>query len=246
LKRAERHHLKQNELLDSLGRFVTWSSENRQSLVTGGVAVVIAAVVVGGIYVYQHDRSQSADTALSEALEVYHGVVRQDSIISSPDAGPTFNSNEERLRAALEALEKVSTEYGSIRQGREARYYMALSKAGLEELEDAQALLEDVVGKRGDLLYYLASQTLATVRAQRGDHAAAAELYRTLVDDPKGPLPKDQLLFNMAEQLERDGKLEEARQAYQRFLEEYPQSLLRREAEQRSEVLELKLRGSPT
>ncbi len=245
MKRKERHHLKQNELLVSLGRFAGWTAENRHSLTTGGIAVLVAAVIVGGIYVYRHGRDQAADTALSEALEVYHGVVRQDSIISGPDAGPTFGSHEERYVTALEALEEVEQEYSGIKQGREARYYMALSKAGLGELEEAEALLEDVVDKRGDLLYYLASQALATVKADRGDHAAAVELYRTLVDDAKGPLPKDQLLFRMAEQLEADGKLQEARQVYIRFLEEYPTSLLRSQAEQRSELLEFRLKGSP-
>ena len=244
MKRKERHHLKQNELLVSLGRFADWTAKNRHSLTTGGIAVLVAAAVVGGIYVYRHGRDQAADTALSEALEVYHGVVRQDSIISGP-AGPTFGSHEERYVKALEALEEVEQEYSSIKQGREARYYMALSKAGLGELEEAEALLEDVVDTRGDLLYYLASQTLATVKGDRGDHAAAAELYRTLVDDAKGPLPKDQLLFRMAEQLEADGKLQEARQVYMRFLEEYPTSLLRSQAEQRSELLEVRLKGSP-
>ncbi len=245
MKRTERHHLKQNDLLHWLEQFAGWAAENRSSLKTGAIAVLLAAVVVGGIYVYRHGRDQTADTALSEALEVYHGVVRENTIISGPDAGPTFNSQEERYIAALEALEEVEQKYTAIKQGREARYYMALSKAGLGELEESEGLLEHVVDKRGDLLYYLASQTLATVKADRGDHAAAAEVYRTLVDDAKGPLPKDQLLFRMAEQLEADGKLQEARQAYERFLEEYPTSSLRSQAEQKSELLEFRLNGSP-
>jgi tetratricopeptide (TPR) repeat protein len=245
VKRSERHHLKQNDLLHWLEQFAGWAAENRSFLKIGGIAVLVAAVVVGGIYVYRHGRDQAAETALSEALEVYHGVVREDSIISGPDAGPTFNSREERYVAALEALEDVEQKYTAIKQGREARFYMALSKAGLGELEQSEALLEDVVDKRGDLLYYLASQTLATVKADRGDHASAAELYRTLVDDAKGPLPKDQLLFRMAEQLEADGKLREARQIYTRFLEEYPTSSLRSQAQQKSELLEFRLKASP-
>lgn len=245
MKRTERHHLKQNELLHSLDQFVGWIAENRQSLTTGGIAVLVAAGVVGGLQVYRHGRDQAAETALSDALEVYHGVVREDSIISGPAAGPTFNNQEERYVAALEALEEVERKYGGIKQGREARYYMALSKAGLGELEEAEALLEGVVDKRGDLLYYVASQTLATVKADRGDHAAAVEMYRTLVDDAKGPLPKDQLLIRMAEQLEADGKLQEAQQVYERFLEEYPTSPLRTQAEQKSELLKFQLKGSP-
>ena len=243
MKRTERHHLKQNALLHTLERFMGWTAENRHSLMTGGIAVVVAATIVGGIYVYRHGRDQAADTALSGALEIYHAVVREDSIISGPAAGPTFNSQEERYVAALEALEEVEQNYSGIKQGRAARYYMALSKAGLGELEEAESLLGRVVDKRGDLLYYLASQTLATVKGDRGDHAAAAEMYRALVDDAKGPLPKDQLLFRMAEQLEADGKLQEARQAYRQFLEDYPTSPLRTRAQEKNELLEFRLKA---
>ena len=241
MKRTERHHLKQNEVLNTMDRLFGWMAENRHSLTTGAIAVLIAAGIVGGVHVYRNGRNQTADAALGEALEVYHGVVREDSIISGPAAGPTFNNQEERYTAAFEALEEVEQKYSGIKQGREARYYMALSKAGLGELEEAEALLENVVDKRGDLLYYLASQTLATVKADRGDRAVAVEMYRTLVDDTKAPLPKDQLLFRMAVLLEADGKLEEALQIYKRFLEEYPTSPLRTQAQQNNELLEFRL-----
>ena len=245
MKRTERHHLKQNELLVSLDRFAGWVAENRHSLTTAGVAVLVAAVAVGGVYVYRHGQEQAASAALGEALEVFHGVVSEDSIIAGPSGGPTFKSQDERDAAALAVLQEVEEKYGHTKQGRAARYYVALSKVRLGELEEAEALLKDVVTERGDLLYYLASQALAAVKADQGDHAAAAELYRTLVDDAKGPLPKDQLMFRMAEQLEADGKLQEAQRTYERFLEEYPTSLLRGQAEQKSELLEYRLQGSP-
>ena len=245
MRRKERHELKQNELLMLLDSLAIWASSNGRTLRTGSLLAVLGAVVVGGVHVYQRGRQQEAETLLAEGMAVYHGVVRENTVISGPDDGPTFESAEARYGSAVEAFQKVESQFGSLPQGREARYYLALSKAGLGEVEQAQALLEDVIRKRGDLLYYLASQTLATVKAERGDHAGAAELYRALLDDPQVPLPKDQLLFSMAQQLEEDGKLEEARQAYLRFLEEYPQSSLRSQAEQRSELLEYRLSASP-
>ncbi|MGH9462477.1 MAG: tetratricopeptide repeat protein [Vicinamibacteria bacterium] len=241
MKRKERHELKQNELLIMLEQLATWSAENRRFLKSGLVVGVLAAAAGAGLYIYQHGRSQAAEALLAEGMRKYHGVIRENTIVAAAEEGTMFDSVEERYRAALETFQSVAQQYGSLAQAREARYYAALCQVGLGAIDDAQALLEEVVRKRGDLLYSVASQTLATVKSQKGDYTGAADIYRAMVDDPQDPLPKDQLLFSMAQQLEKGDRLEEARQAYQRFLDEYPQSLLRAEAEQRSELLELRL-----
>jgi len=245
VKRKERHDLKRNELLVLFEDLAEWSSKNQQFLKSAVVIAIVAAAAIGGLYVYQHGRAQTASALLDEALKKYHGVIRESSIVAAPEEGTMFDSVADRYRASLEAFQKVAQDYGSLDQGREARYYAALCQIGLGQLDDAQALLEEVVRKRGDLLYSLASQTLATVKAQKGDHSGAAEIYRAMVDDAQDPLPKDQLLFAMAQQLEEGDRLEEAFQAYERFLKDYPRSMLRAEAEQRSELLELQLSGSP-
>lgn len=245
MKRKERHELKQNELLELLDQFAVWSSKNTQVLKSGLILALVAAVTLGGVYLYRTNRTEAATALLADAMSKYHGVIRESTIVAAPDEGTMFDSEEDRYRGALEAFELVTQQYGNSPQAREARYYSALCQVGLGEIEDAEALLEEVVRERGDLLYSLASQTLATVKSQRGDFAGAAEIYRALVDDPRDPLPKDQLLFALAGQLEKDNRLEEAHQAYQRFLKEYPSSVLRTEAEMRSELLELRMEESP-
>lgn len=244
MKRKERHELKQNELLEMLDQLALWSSKNTQALKTGFIVVLVAAAALGGLYFYQSGRTASADALLADAMNRYHGVIRESTIVAAPEEGTMFDSAEDRYRGALEAFQLVTREYGNMPQARQARYYSALCQAGLGEMDDAEALLEEVVRERGDLLYSLASQTLATVKSQKGDFAGAAEIYRSLVDDPEDPLPKDQLLFALASQLEKDNRLEEAHQVYERFLNEYPTSLLRSEAQQRSELLELRLQQS--
>jgi tetratricopeptide (TPR) repeat protein len=245
VKRTERHHLKQNELLAALDDFANWYSRNRRQLAMAGAVLLIVAAVLGGIYFYRADREKEADLQFAQALDSYHGVVREDSIIAAGGSRPTFNSEEERYQAAFEAFEAVSASYPTLLPGRKAQYYAALCQAGLNDFEDAEKRLQAVTSKRRDLLFYVASQTLAYVKSERGDYNGAAELYRTLIDDPKNPLAKDQLLFSMARALERGGKLEEARQNYLRFLDEYPNSQLRGEAQQRNELLEFRLHASP-
>jgi tetratricopeptide (TPR) repeat protein len=135
-------------------------------------------------------------------------------------------------------MEKVARDFPGQKQGRRARYYAALCQWGLGRLEDAERNLEEVVKKRGDLQYYLAQAALAAVKEQRGDAAAAIELYRVLIEDANNPMPKDELLLRLAQTRERAGKLEEAGRDYERLLEEYPDSALRSEADSRRQLLD--------
>jgi tetratricopeptide (TPR) repeat protein len=104
--------------------------------------------------------------------------------------------------------------------------------------------LEEVTGgDHGDLTHYLAYQVLAVVKAENGDLEGAAGIYRLMVADPDTPLPKDQLLFNLANVKEQAGSLEEAQLNYQRLLEEYPDSYLRSEVEQRNALIVYRLKS---
>jgi tetratricopeptide (TPR) repeat protein len=240
LKRTERHHLKQDELLTSLDQSAQWLAARRKPLVVGAVVVLALAVSGFGAKLYLDSRERKAEAAWSQALDLYHGHVGEETDAAAPssDPHPRFSTAEERYLAALEAMEKVARDFPGQKQGRRARYYAALCQWGLGRLEDAERNLEEVVKKRGDLQYYLAQAALAAVKQQRGDAAAAIELYRVLIEDANNPMPKDELLLRLAQTRERAGKLEEAGRDYQRLLEEYPDSALRSEADSRRQLLD--------
>lgn len=243
MKRKHRHELKQNDFLVWLEQMMEWFRENQKNLVTSATVVLAAAVVFGGIYYYRTSRMSSAQAGLTEALDLFHASVQESSVVQTT-SGPGFNSEEERFRGALAAFQEVIEDYSGMEQGRQARYYAALCHKGLGELGAAQMLLEEVIGgDQRDLTHYLASQVLAVVKAEDGDLEGAAEIYRIMVEDPNTPLPKDQLLFNLANMKEQAGSLEEAQLNYQRVLDEYPNSYLRSEVEQRNELIEYRLKS---
>ena len=243
MKRAERHHLKQDEFVHWLDHVIYWASDNQRNILNGTLVVVGAALLLGGLYVYRTRQAATADALLADALQQYHGVVVSDT--TPPPAGnvPTFDSSEARYRASLEVFQTVADGYGTYTAGRHARYYAGLCQLGLSELDEAEASLEAVRAGNRDLLYYLSTRALATVKIEGDDTAGATELYRTLVEDTQTPLPKDHLLFELAKAEERAGNVEQARQYYERMLAEHPQSQLRGDAMTRSETLELSTEG---
>jgi tetratricopeptide (TPR) repeat protein len=237
VKRTERHHLKQDELVSGLGHATHWFQEHRANVVNGVLVALGAGLLLGGIYIYRTRKSQEARGLLAEGLKQYHGEVGSGA--SEPSGGPKFATAEERYRAALASLEKVANDFSRYEAGRQARYYTGLCQAGLKDFEGAERSLQSLRSRDRDLLYYLASKALASVAIERGNHAAAAEIYRPLVEDAQNPLPKDYLLFELARAEERAGNLEQARQYYDRMVAEHPQSQLRGDAMSRSELLEL-------
>ncbi len=240
MKRKHRHELKQNDFLVWMEQTVEWLKVNKRHLLTGLSVGVAAAILLGGIYLYVGQRESAAQSLLNEALELYHARIQESAVVQS-STGEEFKSTEERYQKSLEAFENVIEQYSSTKQGRQARYYAALCQMGLEQFEDAEKLLTEVTGGNRDLLHYLGSKALATVKTEAGDYSAAAEVYRRLVEDANNPLPKDLLLFNLAKVNEQAGNLEEALKEYGRLLEEYPNSLLKSEALLRNEDLEYRL-----
>ncbi len=237
MKRTERHHLKQDELVSGLGQASHWLSDHRNNVVNALLVALGAGLLLGGLYTYRTRKSDQARARLAEALKQYHGVVGNDAEASSP--GPRFATSEEKNRTALESLEKVANEFGSYDAGRQARYYAGLCQAALKDFEGAERSLQQLRSGKRDLLYYLASKALASVATERGSHGAAADIYRPMVEDAQNPLPKDYVLFELAKSEERAGNLEQARQYYERMVAEHPDSQLRGDAMSRMELLEL-------
>jgi tetratricopeptide (TPR) repeat protein len=245
VKRTERHHLKQDELVSSIGQATHWFQQHRTNVVNALLVALGAGLLLGGIYIYRTRKSDEARALLAEALKQYHGDVGSDTgDTEAPSSGPKFATAEEKYRTALESLEKVANEFGSYDSGRQARYYVGLCQAELKDFEGAEGSLQKLRSGNRDLLYYLASKALASVATERGNHTVAAEIYRPLVEDAQNPLPKDYLLFELAKAEERAGNLEQARQYYDRMVAEHPESQLRGDAMSRRELLELQSTAS--
>ncbi len=241
MKRSERHHLKEDEFVSWLEKTSFWISENQKNVVNAVLVVTGAGLLLGGLWVYRDRQTTAAHDALTEALREYHAPVVATEEASSAQDGPTFTSAEERYRTALASFATVAANYGSYEPARQALYYKALCHAELGENEKAAEVLEEARSGGTTLIYYLATRTLASVRMALGDHQGASELYRALLSDRDVPLPKDQLLYDLARTEEQAGNLVEARQYYEQLREEYPSSLLQGEAQSRIDVLEYRL-----
>ncbi len=241
MKRTERHHLKQDELVQTLENATQWFLDNQRSVVNIGLVVIGAGLLLGGLYTYRGRQAETARALLSQALDQYHGTVGSAS--GDAPGSPHFATEEEKDRTALESFTKVADEFSGYEAGRQARYYEGLCQAGLGDYESAEKSLQALRSGGHDLLYYLVSRALAGVKVESGDYVGAADIYQALVDDKDNPLPKDYLLFELAKAEERGGNIDEARHYYDLMVAEHPNSQLRGDAMNRSEALAFQSRS---
>jgi tetratricopeptide (TPR) repeat protein len=237
VKRAHRHELKQDEFVNWLDQTTQWFMQNQRNVVNVALVLVGAGLLLGGLYIYRGRQAARARALIVEALDQYHGQVGTGS--DADAASPHFATAKEKYETSLASFEAVADEFSGYEAGRQALYYVGLCQAHLGDFEAAETSLGRVRSGSHDLLYYLASMALASVKNERGDPQAAAELYRALADDPDDPLPKDHILFQLARSEERAGNTEQARLYYQRIIAEHPDSQLRGDAMTRSEALAL-------
>ena len=236
MKRSERHQLKQDEFVSSMSEFTEWVVENRRQVINATLVVVGAGLLLGGLYTYRNRQAQTADIALAGAMQQFRAPVVREATEDRPAI--SHATETERFETSIALFRDVATNYGGYEAARKASYYVGVCEVGLENDDAAIAAFESVRQSDGDLLYYLATQALAGVKAEAGDLAGAEALYLAIVEDASAPIPRDHLIYELGRMFERAGNVEAARKYYTRFEREHADSQLIREVNDRQAVLD--------
>jgi TolA-binding protein len=83
----------------------------------------------------------------------------------------------------------------------------------------------------------IAAVTLLDAQAAAGRTNEAIETAKGYLTATKSPMPKDVLIFTLAQLYEKSGKPAEAKSFYQRVVSEFPDSPMRFEAQQKAQAL---------
>jgi tetratricopeptide (TPR) repeat protein len=208
----------------------------RPEVVKPVLAVLGLILVLFGLYYGQKYRAASAESAFARATEVYHARV---GATPSVDGAATFKTEAEKFQKAKELFDDVASSYSSMPAGRRARFYSALCLAELGQRKEAEAVLREIATKKdqGAIEPAMARLRVVEMALQDGRAKEAASAYKALIDDQNSGLPKDTLLFGLAESLEAAGEKLEARRAYADLVNRHPQSPFAQEARQKLDAL---------
>jgi tetratricopeptide (TPR) repeat protein len=239
MKRAERHHLKDNELIQLVGSARDLLEKKRKlaTILTAAVGVVLVAGI--GYYVWRHRVETRSQALLAEALVVEEAPIIPAAAPGSPaPPGLSFPTVQARTQAAVTKLKAAADSYPSTDAAVFARYRLAGAYMALGEVKSAIEAYQQIIDRRGTSLYgKMARLGLAQAQAQTGATDEAIATYSTLAQEKDGPIPVDGVLLQLARTYLEAGNKGEAEKTFTRLVEEFPQSPFAAEAKQQLEQI---------
>ena len=226
MKRAERHHLKDNELAH-LTANAREAIASKQGPIAGILIAIVAVLLGAGGYLTWRNRVESrAHAQLAAALAVEEARVGAPAAFGTqPSSGLSFVSQREKDQAALTKFKEVADAFPSSDAGIYARYRQGTTYMALGAPKSAVEVFQQVIGQGGKTVYAdMARLGLAEAQAQNGDYESAISTFRELSQHKDGQLPVDGLLMRLGRTQAEAGKAGDAQQTFSRLVEEFPES----------------------
>jgi TolA-binding protein len=225
MKRAQRQHLKENEL-QTIARQArdVYEGRKRETTMFVGIAVVVGAIAIG--YIAWRERVQSkAHGLLGEAIVVLEAPISPPPAPGSPAQGLRFATERERAQAALTKLKIAADAYPNTDAGLYAQYQEGATYMVLGNPTQAAAAYQLVVDRDGNGIYgQMARLGLAEAQLRSGQTDQAIKVFQDLSQRKDGPLPVDGILMQLGRAYLDAGKPTEAQQTFNRLVTEYPDS----------------------
>lgn len=231
MKRTERHHLKEDQFVATLGETYARLEQNKQQWMWIGIGALALVLAVGGFSWWKQQQATKSSALLAEALVVLEAPV----VPPAPPAGtgqpanpPTpgsYPTERAKLEAALPKLLAAAEAYPSTPAGLSARYQAGSVLVSLGRDADAAQRFQEVVDKGGNGLYgRMARLGLADVQVRQGKFDPAIATYKELTATAKDDLPVDGVLMALGRAYAAAGKKTEAGQTFKRIGDEFPSS----------------------
>ena len=238
MKRTERQHLKDNELVNLATGARQLVEERKTQVFATAIAII---VILGGAIAYFGWRSHVgglADALLAEATALDDAPVGPPPAPGSTVTGVRFNSAREKAQAQLTKFRTVAEDYPSTAAGMFARYREAATWVALGSPKEAVTAYQLVVDRAGNSFYgRMARLGLAEAQARTGQFDQAISIYSDMAQRKDDGVPIDGVLIQLGRTYRDAGKRTEAEQAFNRIIADYPGSPFSDEARRELEAL---------
>lgn len=140
--------------------------------------------------------------------------------------GGTYETEKAKLEAALPKLMETADTYPSADAGIAARYYAASALASLGRYPEAEQRFQEVADKGGSKIYGRTARLgQADAQVAQGKFDSAIAIYKELATSAKEQIPADGVLMALGRASVKAGRPDEATRAFQRVIDEFPDSV---------------------
>jgi TolA-binding protein len=240
MKRAERHHLKDNELANLAVRSRQIVEERKGQLGWVVAALLIVAVAAAGFWVWRRSVEGRAQAMLAEALVTEEATVGPPPDPAAADKAPkpAYPDAKARAQAALTKFKATADQYPSTDAGVYARYREGTTALAVGTPEQAMSAFQSVIDRDARGIYgQMAKLGLAEAQARGGQLDQSIATYKELAEQTDGTLPLDGILMQLGRTYLIAGKSTDAEQTFNRIVQEFPGSQFVAEARQQLDSL---------
>lgn len=239
MKAEQRHKLKQNEFAIRVAQATEVLATHRDKVILGLVGIVVVIALVSAYSWWSGRTAAKAEALLAVGMQAQDApIVPAPTVPGATQQVGTFPTELARSEATLAAFQRVVDEYPGTQAGVAARYHHAAALASLGRYAEAAQGFEAAASAAGGSLYS------ATARMGQGEALIAAgefdrglQILEGLAADRDGLLPIDGVLMRLARGYQKAGKGADARTAFKRVVDEFPDSLFAPQA--RTELAKL-------
>jgi len=223
-QKITRRDLKRNELVATVGKTISYVTHHRRGVTEGFAAAVGVVLVVGGIFAWRAYVAAAAGRELSAGLEVLSAPIAGQP--AATGASKTYPTAAERERQADPHLRKAASHPGT-EAGRAAT--VILAARGTNQAGGTETLVRVAREARAEIAA-AAEIDAARLLASQGKTREAAERLKRAIESSDVRAPRDALLFALGEVYEKGGQTADAQAAFQRLVNDYPNSPYRTDA----------------
>jgi tetratricopeptide (TPR) repeat protein len=207
-----------------------WAGSHGKQLLLAGLAAAALVAVVAGVVSWRASNAERAGSLLYRALVAASGQISSIPLPGVP--GPIYRDDAERQQAVAEAARRVREQFPSSRAATTAALAEGDAQYRLGRWDDAlasyQAYLDAAPGD--DALRFAALDGVARVHEAKGQLAEAARAWERAGE---AKAFADRATLERARVLARAGQADEARRLLTGFAEQFKESPLRGEAQER-------------
>jgi len=205
--------LKHDQFIDTTTHGLEWASDHRKSVIRTSLIAAGVIVVAIVIAIVVNIRTEAAAVAFGAAMQTYQAPLATPGQPNDPGV-KTFNSAQERAKAANAQFVAVANQYGWTTEGKNAKYLAGLTYLEQGQTQTAESTLKEVADSWNKQLSSLAKEALADLYHQTGRDTLAIELYTQLTDHPTDAVPAGLAQIQLAELYAAQGKTDQANKIY--------------------------------
>lgn len=216
------------QLLSRSERVWLFAELHRRALITGIVVAIMVMILLGALYLVQHQQEQEALALEHQAAQAY-----LDRSLDDSDAA------KEKLQEAVTLYRRIIEEFPGSASARSAWYVIGNALAEQNDHAGAIEAYQYFIDQAGNspALLGLVYQRLGASYLASGNREKGITAYTQVLQMPQ-TLNKDQALFELAKLEEHEKRNDEALARYKQLLDEHPNSPYTSEATLRVKILE--------